>query len=396
RSGTLLAIGDVGQSGYVYLFKVGKPDQVITFPAVGSYAFGSASVALGATSTSGLAIAYSALSGPCTISGTKVTLTGSGSCVVAADQAGSADYAAAPRVTQTITITKGAQTIAFPDTGAHAYGDAPVALAATATSGLPVAYGVTSGPCTVSGKNLTLTGSGTCVVAADQAGNADYDAAPRVTRTVAVAKAAQAIDFPDPGPHVLGDAPVALGATASSDLPVAYSVASGPCTVSGATLTLAGVGTCVVAADQPGDQDHAAAATVTRSVAITAPPAAPGEPTAPSSPSVFTPLTAPPAVDGTSGPDAPAAPISAGAAKPCAGLTAGQLLRCHALITYKAALAKCTKISTRSRSGAKRRSACVAKAKLAYHRALARAKCQSIKNVRSRATCVAKARKIKK
>ncbi len=51
--------------------------------------------------------------------------------------------------------------------------------------------------------------------------------------------------------------------------PVTYAVPlGGPCTVSGATLTLVGVGTCTVTASQPGDANYTAATAVVRSFTI--------------------------------------------------------------------------------------------------------------------------------
>ena len=50
------------------------------------------------------------------------------------------------------------QTIDFGPLANQIYGVAPVALNATATSGLPVSYSVVSGPATVSGDILTVTG----------------------------------------------------------------------------------------------------------------------------------------------------------------------------------------------------------------------------------------------
>ena len=66
-------------------------------------------------------------------------------------------------------------------------------LTATATSGLPVTYTVTSGPATVSGSTLTYTAPGTVVVTASQPGNVQYSAAPSVSITIAVAQAQQNI-----------------------------------------------------------------------------------------------------------------------------------------------------------------------------------------------------------
>ena len=79
------------------------------------------------------------------------------------------------------------QTIAFTGLPAAAtYGSAgPYTLNGTASSGLPVGYTV-SGPATLSGTTLTLTGSGIVTVTASQAGNANYAAATAVTQTIAV------------------------------------------------------------------------------------------------------------------------------------------------------------------------------------------------------------------
>jgi protocatechuate 3,4-dioxygenase beta subunit len=62
------------------------------------------------------------------------------------------------------------------------YGDAAFAVTPpTASSGLPVTLSVKSGPATISGNIVTLTGAGEVVLAANQAGNADYAAAAEVT-----------------------------------------------------------------------------------------------------------------------------------------------------------------------------------------------------------------------
>ena len=66
------------------------------------------------------------------------------------------------------------QTITFPNPGPLTYGTSPVTLTATATSGLQVTYTVISGPATVNGSVLTITGAGNVVVEADQAGNSNW------------------------------------------------------------------------------------------------------------------------------------------------------------------------------------------------------------------------------
>lgn len=82
------------------------------------------------------------------------------------------------------------QSITFPSIGSATYGDYyPILLSATASSGLPVTYSVVSGPATLSGYELTLTGAGPIVVQADQPGNAFYLPAASVQQTFTAAKA---------------------------------------------------------------------------------------------------------------------------------------------------------------------------------------------------------------
>jgi len=78
------------------------------------------------------------------------------------------------------------------------YGVSPITLSATANSGLPVTFSVLSGPGTILGNTLTITGVGTVVVAANQAGNTNYAAAAQVTQNVVVNQAALTITASSP------------------------------------------------------------------------------------------------------------------------------------------------------------------------------------------------------
>jgi len=91
-----------------------------------------------------------------------------------------------------VQVAKLAQTISFPQLGPFTDGQAPVVLTASATSGLPVTYSRAGGPCAIGGATLTLTGPGSCVVDADQAGSDTYAPAPTVTSTITIAAAAPA------------------------------------------------------------------------------------------------------------------------------------------------------------------------------------------------------------
>jgi hypothetical protein len=67
-----------------------------------------------------------------------------------------------------------------------ATGTGPYTLVAVSTSALPITFSVISGPGSISGNQLTITGSGTITVAADQAGGSGFLPAPEVQATVTV------------------------------------------------------------------------------------------------------------------------------------------------------------------------------------------------------------------
>ena len=164
-----------------------KNPQVITFAQPAGRTFGTAPEALVATSDSGLTVAFAVVSGPATVSGNMLTLTGAGDVVVRATQIGDPNFDAATPVTRTITVAKADQVITFEAQDTAEQADSPIALVATSTSGLAVAFAVQSGPATLSGADLTITaGTGTIVVRATQAGNANYNAATPVDQSIEV------------------------------------------------------------------------------------------------------------------------------------------------------------------------------------------------------------------
>ena len=150
----------------------------------------------------------------------------------------------------------------------HTFGDPPFTIAATSTSPAPFTYTVVSGPATIAGSVVTLTGAGSVTLQAAQPATGLYGAG-TATATFLVAKKPQTIAFAAlASPVAFTSAPIALTAAATSGLPVTFSVLSGPGRISGSTLIITGGGAVVVAADQPGDANYAAAAEVTRSVTV--------------------------------------------------------------------------------------------------------------------------------
>lgn len=260
---TFAAAPNVDQS-----ITVSPANQTITFGALAGKAFGDAPFTVSATASSGLPVAFTINSGPATISGNTVTITGAGTVVVRAAQGGNASYNAAPVVDQSFLVSPGNQTISFGALAGRTFGDAPFSVAATASSGLAVSFSIASGPATISGSTVTITGAGTIVVRASQAGNANYNAAPNVDQNVVVAPANQTITFGALAGRTFGDAPFTVSATASSGLAVTFSIFSGPATISGNTVTLTGAGNVVVRASQAGNTNYNAAANVDQTVVV--------------------------------------------------------------------------------------------------------------------------------
>ncbi len=252
-----------------YTLTVNSASQTITFAPATPVVFGAGPVTLTASSTSGLTAFTYALAGGstgCTLSGSTVTITGTGSCAITATQAGNANYSSA-NANATIVITPAAQTVTFAPATPVVFGVAPITLAASSTSGLTAftyALGVGSSGCTVSGNSATITGGGSCVLVATQAGNANYNAGSS-TATIVVNPATQTVTFAPTTPVVFGVAPIILTASSTSGLAAfSYALASGStgCTLSGpggSSATVTGAGSCAITATQAGNASYSAA-----------------------------------------------------------------------------------------------------------------------------------------
>ncbi|MDO6437172.1 T9SS type A sorting domain-containing protein [Cyclobacterium sp. 1_MG-2023] len=251
-------------------FEVEKADQEITFGSISAKTYGDAPFTVVATADSKLPVTISLVSGPGTISGSKVTITGAGTITVKATQAGNDNYNATSEEKE-ITVEKAGQTITFANLPDKTYGDQPVNLSASSSSGLPVTLKVKSGPGKISGTKLTIEGAGAIVVTASQPGNKNYKAASEVNRTQTVKKKSQTLDFTAIEDKAYGAASFDLIASSSANLEPSFTVLSGPATISGKTVSLTGAGKVVIEASQSGNDNYAAAEKKTNSFCV-APP----------------------------------------------------------------------------------------------------------------------------
>ncbi len=221
---------------------------------------------------SGNAVTFTS-SGACSNSGSTYTMNSStGTCSVIANQAGNSNYTAATQVTKTVSATLASQTIMFTTNppASAAYKSTFKVAATGGASGNAVTF-TSSGACSNSGATYTMTsGTGTCSVIANQAGNSSYAAATPVTKTVAATPSSQTITFTtNPPASAANKSSFTVAASASSGLGVTFT-SSGACSNSGAAYTMtSGTGTCSVIANQAGNSNYAAAAPVKKTVTAT-------------------------------------------------------------------------------------------------------------------------------
>ena len=118
------------------------------------------------------------------------------------------------------------QTITFTAPLATMYGSKATPLVATASSGLPVQFSVSSGPGSIVNASLTITGAGKVIVAANQQGDATFAPASTQSRVVEVARAPLQVD-PAPASRDFGSANpeftgLVSGAVASDSVNITY------------------------------------------------------------------------------------------------------------------------------------------------------------------------------
>src|SRR4029079_1229596 len=185
------------------------------------------------------------------------------------DQAGSANYNSAPEVTESVTAHKADQTITATTHAPPTAGNGTSFDVAATAHGGAVAYS-SGGSCSNSGATFTMTsGTGTCAVMYDQAGDGNYTAAPEVTETVNAGKLDQSISVTTHAPAGAAYGSQFTVAASAPGGPVSYSSA-GSCSNSGATFTMtSAAGTCSVKYDQAGNGSYNAAPGVTESVIAT-------------------------------------------------------------------------------------------------------------------------------
>jgi len=199
---------------------------------------GTDTLSYGISPTLPAGLTYSASTGA--ITGTPTVTSSATTYTVTVTDANSATATA----TFSLTVNAAATPAILFTVPNHTFGDAPFTVSATSNSTGAFTYSVVSGPATISGSTVTLTGAGPVVLQASEAADANF-AASTQNAAFTVAAATPVIVFAVPN-HTFGDAPFTVSATSNSTGAFTYSVVSGAATISGSTVTLTGAGAVVL------------------------------------------------------------------------------------------------------------------------------------------------------
>jgi hypothetical protein len=241
----------------------------LTFAPIATHTFGDAPFTVSASSASSGAITYAVVSGPAGMSGNTVTLTGGGTVVLSATQVAAGNYSSAATSTS-FSVGPETASMSINTVPAKVFGAAPFPLTATTISDGAITYTVTSGPATVSGSILTLTGAGTVSLSATQAATPSYTAS-SATTSFLVSQGTTTLTFAQIATQLAGNLPFNVVATSASTTAVTYTVQAGsPATISGNTVTLTGApGTVTLNASQAGTTMYALATATTSFSVVT-------------------------------------------------------------------------------------------------------------------------------
>ena len=168
-----------------------KKTQEIDFPALEDVALLDKKFGLTeAITTGGLAVSYSA-SGACSydLASNSVVLNVVGKCSITASQAGDANYLPAPSITRSFEMVKITRSIEVEEFDTQDLAEVGgLSLPFTKEADVPdvVISSSTTDICTVKGEVITFIAVGDCKLSFNAAGNAYYEAAPTINRTIEI------------------------------------------------------------------------------------------------------------------------------------------------------------------------------------------------------------------
>jgi alpha-tubulin suppressor-like RCC1 family protein len=241
---------------------------------------------LNATANSGLSVSYTnSNTAVATVSGNIVTITGIGSTTITAIQDGNSVYLPATNVSQTLTVAGIPPSITNQPASVIINATSNVTFSVTAAGTPSPAYNWRTNGTAISGAtNASLTLNN---VQTNQAGNYTvvitngWGSVTSSVATLTVNRLAQTIAFGSLSPRRVDATPFTLTATANSGLSVNYTSSStSVATVSGSTVTIAGIGSTTITAIQSGNAIYQPATNVVQTLTVVGiPPTITNQPT---------------------------------------------------------------------------------------------------------------------
>jgi hypothetical protein len=246
----------------------GSEPQTVTFGALPGATYGAGSITLTATASSGLPVTYTA-TGPATVSGSILSVTGAGVVTVTAQQGGNNTFSPATPVSQSFEVNKAMLTVTA-NSQTIAQGNTPGAFTASYVGFVngDTASVLTGVPAfTTSATASSPIGTQALDIAQGTLAATNY-AFNFVNGVITiVAGTTQTITFPQVPPQTYGVGPISLLGSSTSGFPVSYKVA-GAATISGSTLNILGAGMVTVTASQPGQGVYSAASPVVQTITV--------------------------------------------------------------------------------------------------------------------------------
>ena len=249
-----------------------KPSIKVTPTAGQSKVYGANNPTITYSITSGSLVGADVLTGSLTYTGSNV-----GDYVISIGTLANVNYTIT-LASVTFAITKATQTAVSLSSLSAAYNPSNKTVSLTGSGGdgtgtyqYALDVSNTTVGCSVSSSTLTYTTAGTCVVAVTRTLDTNYFARTDVV-SFSIGLASQTITFGSLSAKSYSSDTFTVSATSSASLTVAFTSASqSVCTtsgVSGSTITLLNVGTCVINANQAGDSNVGAASQVSQNFTV--------------------------------------------------------------------------------------------------------------------------------
>jgi 6,7-dimethyl-8-ribityllumazine synthase len=222
------------------------------------------------------AVTYAVVTGTgCAVTGSSLSDTTAGTCLVTATKAGDTNYLAVSSAQTSVTFAQATQAALTITTLSGTF-NVPLTLTTTGGAGTgAVTYAAVNGTATgclvtSSSSSLSSTTAGTCLVTATKAADTNYSAVSSVQTTVTIAASAQAALTLTSTTGTYGTKVTLASIGGSGTGALSYAVVVGGtasgCLVTGSSLSVTSAGTCLVTATKGADLNYSVVSSIATTV----------------------------------------------------------------------------------------------------------------------------------